>query len=100
MNGKWFKKVLSSSIEEARRLRDDLLKEVDFLGEIQKPEIIDNGPLFGEFAEKWATVKSAQIKYPTMRDYKSSMNLYILPRFGNTPIASITYLDIERKTET
>ncbi|MFC1868602.1 tyrosine-type recombinase/integrase [Thermodesulfobacteriota bacterium] len=46
-------------------------------------------------AEKWANIKSSQIKASTMRDYRSSMNLYTLPRFGNRPITEITYLDIE-----
>ncbi len=30
-----------------------------------------------------------------MRDYRSSMNLHVLPRFGNRPIRDISYLDIE-----
>jgi integrase len=30
-----------------------------------------------------------------MIDYKSAMNTYILPRFGNKPIADITNLDVE-----
>jgi hypothetical protein len=30
-----------------------------------------------------------------MRDYRSSMNLHILPKFGNRPIKEITYLEIE-----
>jgi integrase len=46
-------------------------------------------------AEKWANIKSTQIKASTMRDYRSSMNHYILPKYGNTPIRRISYLDVE-----
>ncbi len=95
VNDKWFKKALSTSVEEARRLRDDLLKELDYSGDIKKPEVIDDGPLFGEIAERWAAIKTAQIRQSTMRDYKSSMNLYVLPKFGNTLIKNISYLDVE-----
>ncbi|MBN1850969.1 MAG: site-specific integrase [Deltaproteobacteria bacterium] len=55
----------------------------------------NENPLFGELAEKWYRIRSRQIKASTMRDYRSSMNLYILPRFGNCPITGISYLDIE-----
>jgi integrase len=93
---KVIRKTLSTSITEARRLRDELLREISLYGDIIKPRIVDDeGPLFGEMAEKWAKIKSAQIKASTMRDYRSSMNLYILPRFGNCPIRDISYLDVE-----
>jgi integrase len=90
------RKTLSTSITEARRLRDDLLREIGLNGDLTKPRAVnDEGPLFGEMAEKWAKIKTTQIKASTMRDYRSSMNLYILPRFGNSPIRDISYLDVE-----
>ncbi|MGM0664697.1 MAG: phage integrase central domain-containing protein [Thermodesulfobacteriota bacterium] len=46
-------------------------------------------------AQKWYHIRSKQIKASTMRDYRSTMNLHILPRFGNRPIKDITYLEIE-----
>jgi integrase len=77
-------------------LRNELLREISLHGDIAKPPVVDGkGPLFGEMAEKWAKIKTTQIKASTMRDYRSSMNLYILPRFGNYPIRDISYLDIE-----
>jgi integrase len=90
VNGGWDKKALSTSITEARRQRDDLLKEIMVYGNIQKPQTEDNSPLFGEVTEKWAKIKETQIKASTMRDYRSTMNLYVLPRFGNCPINDIT----------
>jgi integrase len=65
-------------------------------GDIRKPEVVtDENPLFGELAEKWYRIRSRQIKASTMRDYRSCMNVYILPEFGNCPIREISYLDIE-----
>jgi integrase len=87
------RKTLSTSVTEARRLRDDLLK--DMSGDLRRPQVAEDDPLFGELAERWYRIRSRQIKAATMRDYKSAMNLYILPQFGNCPIKSISYLDIE-----
>jgi integrase len=96
VNGKRIKKALSESFTEARRLRDQYLMEIKVYGDIQRNENASKyNPLFGELAQKWAKIKSKQIKNSTMRDYKSSMNLYVLPRFGNIPIRDITYLDVE-----
>jgi integrase len=93
---KWVREALSTSLTEAKRLRDQLLKEILVYGAIQKPQgESENGPLFGELAEKWAKIKTADIKGSTMRDYRSAMNLYVLPKLGNQPIRQITYLDIE-----
>jgi len=96
VKGKRTKKALSESVTEARSLRDQYLKEIQLYGDIQRNEDpSEDGPLFGELAQKWAKIKSKQIKASTMRDYRSSVNLYILPKFGNQPIKSITYLDVE-----
>ena len=90
------RKTLSTSITEARRLRDDLLKDMALYGDIRRPQPVQNeNPLFGELAEKWYRIRSRQIKASTMRDYRSCMNVYILPEFGNCPIREISYLDIE-----
>jgi len=90
------RRSLCKSVTEARKMRDDLLKEMEEKGDIRKSQIEnDNNPLFGELVEQWHRIRSAQIKSSTMRDYKSSMNFYTLPKFGNTPIRGISYLDIE-----
>jgi integrase len=90
------RKALSTSITEARKLRNDLLKEMALYGDIRRSQPAnDENPLFGELAEKWYRIRSRQIKASTMRDYRSCMNVYILPEFGNCPIRGISYLDIE-----
>jgi integrase len=89
-------KALSASLTEARRMRDELLKEMSLYGDIRRQQLVqEESPLFGELVETWHKISSNKIKYSTMRDYKSSMNLYTLPRFGNTPIRDISYLEIE-----
>ena len=88
------RKSLSTSVIEARKLRDNLLKEYS-----QQDNTVlsnpDNSPLFKDIVDKWYQVRSQHIKYSTMRDYKSTMNLHILPYFGKKPIRDITYFDIE-----
>ena len=63
VSGRWIKKALSKNLTEARRLRDQYLKEILIHGDIEKSQGDDDkGPLFGELAEKWAKIKSTQIK--------------------------------------
>lgn len=97
VNGGWIRKALSKSIEEARRLRDDLLKEVMVYGNVQKsPDLEGTSPLFGEMAQEWIGIKAKEIKSSTLRDYRSSMNYHILPKLGNTPIKDLGYLEIKK----
>jgi len=97
VRGKRIKKGLSTSLTDATRIRDQYLKEILVYGNIQRNDANgDEGLLFGEFAQTWSKIKEKEIKESTMRDYRSSMNLYILPKFGNTPIRKISYLDVDR----
>jgi integrase len=96
VKGRRIKKGLSTSLADAIRIRDQYLKEILVNGQIQRNDVPgDGGPLFGEFAQTWSGIKDKEIKKSTMRDYRSAMNLYVLPRLGNTPIREINYLDIE-----
>ena len=95
VGGRRLKKALSSSITEARQLRNEHLEQIRITGDIQKPEPAKPCPLFGEVAQKWAKVKEKKVKSSTLKDYRSAMNIYVLPRFGNVPIDKITYGDVE-----
>lgn len=96
VNGRRIKKGLSTSLSDAMKIRDQYLKEILVNGDIQQNDVKgDGGQLFGEFAQTWSKIKEKEIKESTMRDYRSAMNLHILPRFGNKPIREITYLDVE-----
>jgi integrase len=93
---RWIKEALSRSLTEARKLRDQRLKEILIHGDIQKPDSeTEEGPLFGELAEKWAKITKARIKSSTYLGYQIAMNAYVLKRFGNTPIRKISWLDVE-----
>lgn len=64
------------------------LKSFDTHGEASIPE-------FGELAVKWFELKRRSLKKASRRDYRYSLNNYILPRFGNIPVNQISYLDME-----
>ena len=96
VNGRWIKKSLSTSVTEARRLRDEHLKQLYVSGDIQsRPVQGDNNILFGELAERWAKITKKRVKTSTFRGYQIAMNAYILDRFGNVPVTRISYIDIE-----
>ena len=95
VNGRRIRKALSQSVTEARRIRDEYLREIKLHGNLQVDKRDGEGPLFGEVVERWVKIMAKKIRPSTMLDYKSAMNTYLLPRFGNTPIQQITYLDVE-----
>jgi len=97
VNGRWIRKALSTSVTEARRQRDELIREIDLYGDIQHREPEDNGHrLFGEVSQEWIAIKATEIRSSTLREYRCSMNYHILPKIGNTPIKDLGYLEIKR----
>jgi integrase len=91
------RKTLSSSVTEARRMRNNLLKEMEATGDIRKPKVEgDNNPLFGEVAKEWVKIKAKELKSSTLYDYRNSMNYHILPRIGNTPIKNLGFLAVKK----
>ncbi len=95
VRGKRIKKALSRSITKARELRDEDLEQIRIHGDIQRPEPSREVKLFGEVAKQWVKIKDRKVKSSTLTDYRGAMNYYILPKFGNTPIHEISYLDVE-----
>jgi len=101
VNGKRTRKALSQSVTESRRIRDEYLREIKIHGDLQIAKKSDgHGLLFGEMAKEWINIISKEIKISTLTDYRYSMNRYILPQFGNTPIREINYLDIKKFVST
>lgn len=97
VNGRKIKKALSQSVTEARKIRDEFLRNLCVYGDIRAPEPVnDETPLFGEMAQDWVKIISREIKLSTLTDYRYSMNRYILPRFGNMPIGGIGYMEIRK----
>jgi integrase len=93
---RWIKEALSTSLTEARRLRDQRLKDIFVYGDVQKHGSEEPiGPLFGDLALQWAKITKARVKQSTYVGYQTAMNAYVLKRFGNTPIRMISWLDVE-----
>jgi len=88
----------TKSVVEARRKRDDHLKEIDMHGHILKAEPLQpqENEMFGAVAQKWAKInRPPKIEETTYEHYRDVMNDRVLPHFGNKPIDSITSLEIE-----
>jgi integrase len=101
IKGRRTRKALSQSVTEARRIRDEFLREIKLHGDLLTVKLSDGpGPLFGEMARDWVDIISKEIKLSTLTDYRYSMNRYVLPRFGNTLIREINYLDIKKFVST
>src|SRR5438552_3807645 len=73
-----------SKLAEARQLRADLVSKVA-RGEIVAPAKVK----FGELAESWYASKAPRVRRRTQRYYRDSLDLVLLPRFGNIRIGSI-----------
>jgi integrase len=95
---KFYKLSLETkSVVDARRKRDELLKQIQIHGRIPKEEpiAVSDSMLFGEVAQRWSEIIKTRIEDTTFANYRKIMNKHVLPAFGNTPIADITSLDIE-----
>ncbi|MBC2711129.1 MAG: site-specific integrase [Desulfosarcina sp.] len=82
---------------EARRKRDEYLKQIDQQGFITTIDAIEapETMVFGEVAVKWSEIVKTQIAETTFQNYQKVMNAHVLPAFGNHQIDAITSLDIE-----
>lgn len=106
INGKRYREPLSTNLREAKQIRDEYLYDLKHYGYLKKESLkldeqrANDSMLFGEVAMQWVErqekrVKKDDLKSSTLRDYRSSMNRHILPRFGNMPINAITADDVE-----
>ncbi len=82
---------------EARRKRDEYLKQIDQQGFITAIDAVlaPETVVFGEVAVKWADIVKTQIAETTFWNYQKAMNKHVLPVFGNNHIDAITSLEIE-----
>lgn len=79
---------------EAIKLRDRMLENYILYGQFTFFED-ESRVTFGEVTKLWALVHSKRVAHSSWRDYRSTVNLHILPVFKDYPIDEITYLDIE-----
>ncbi len=59
---------------------------------INKPK---GGILFKEFASQWLEERKAHLKRSSYYDYKSILDLYLIPTFGKKRLGKVTEVDIE-----
>lgn len=85
----------TTSVVEARRRRDEKLEEIRRADGYWPQEQKHPAPEFGELAVKWFDLKKGKLKKSTTKDYRNSLNNFVLPKFGNIPVDQIKYLDIE-----
>jgi len=85
----------TSSVVEARKRRDEYYRE--FLIHGRLPYHLKNDiPVFGELAKEWWDLKKNKLAKSTLKDYRNSLNNFLLPEFGNTPIDQIDCISIEK----
>lgn len=115
-NGIWYFKMmvkgkrhfeqLSSSVMEARTIRDQRLKEIEMHGrqnstaQTDSTSSVEEGMLFGDVVISWSQrqedrIKKDQLKTSTWRDWKGILNSQVLPTWGDMPIKSIDIAQIE-----
>lgn len=99
---RWREKPYKFSLEtksklQARRKRDEYLKQIEMQGVITTINSIEiSGTIkFGEVAVKWAKIVKTKIAETTFQNYQKAMNTHVLPIFGNYYIDMITSLEIE-----
>jgi integrase len=88
----------TTSVVEARRKRDEYLKQIEIHGHIPNAEVnnFSEAMVFGEVAQQWSEIVKNRLEETTFNNYRKVMNIHVLPWFGNMPIEAISSLDIEK----
>lgn len=82
----------STDLETAKKKFIEKLNEYESKRTAKKRKDV----LFGEYLLKWLeTVKKPYIKESTYKEYQKSVNLYLLPKFGQLKLTDITTFDIQ-----
>jgi integrase len=95
--GKIIKRSLNTSDKQtARGLRNYYLGNLLEYGQLDAPKDERALVTFGEVAKEWAAIHKTEVRHSTWRDYVSSMNGHILPRFKDVPISAISFIDVKK----
>lgn len=96
-NGEMFKRSLNTTDKQtARDLRTYYLGYLLEYGQLDAPKEKEEAMTFGEVAKEWAAIHKTEVRHSTWRDYVSTMNGHILPRFKDVSIAEISYVDVNK----
>lgn len=82
--GKLRFQVVGGSFEDAKSTRADLVARMA-KGERVSPSKVT----FATVAESWYEAKAPRLRERTRRDYRASLDLVLLPRFGRLPLAAV-----------
>ncbi|MCP2500371.1 MAG: site-specific integrase [Deltaproteobacteria bacterium] len=95
--GRRVRRSIGNSRHYAQVVQEDLNVKIvkgQFLG------IFDaDSTSFSEYAKDWLERKKVTVTQSTYRDYRSTMEVYALPHFGNTPLCNVAYRDVEEFVE-
>jgi len=100
----WFVDVYDST---GRRIRKSVgktkavakLVEKDLIVKVAKEEYLgifeENSAPFSAYAKQWLGKKKVTVSHSTCRDYRSTMEVYAIPHFRDTPLCQVTRRDVE-----
>lgn len=90
-NGKDINKWVSGSTKaELERAKQDVIRHY-ILGEITQKDT-----MFGEYVQKWfASKRNPRVGGATSENYRTMINVHILPSFGNRQFRAIGALDVQ-----
>lgn len=90
-NGKDINKWVSGSTKaELERAKQDVIRHY-ILGEITQKDT-----MFGEYVQKWfASKRNPRVGGATSENYRTMINVHILPTFGNRQFRAIGALDVQ-----
>lgn len=90
-NGKDINKWVSGSTKaELERAKQDVIRHY-ILGEITQKDT-----MFGEYVQKWfASKRNPRVGGATSENYRTMINVHILPFFGNRQFRAISALDVQ-----
>jgi integrase len=100
----WFVDVYDAT---GRRIRKSVgttkavakLVEKDLIVKVAKKEYLgifeENTVPFSAYAKQWLEKKKVTVSQSTCRDYRSTMEVYAIPHFRDTPLCQVTRRDVE-----
>ena len=92
-----FRESLETTVgTQALKIRDKMLENYKLTGQFCSYSQDSTTPTFGVVAKEWTEIHKTKVRHSTWRDYRSSMNLHVLPAFKDIPIEHIEYLGVEK----
>ena len=91
--GRRIRKSVGKTKAVAKLVEKDLIVKIarkEYLGIFEETTIP-----FSDYAREWLEKKKVTVSQSTYRDYRSTMEVYALPHFRDTPLCQVTRRDVE-----